>query len=402
MTPPSPENSPPSKAISTMKTIVILGAGLAAIPLIRQTMVNTVLERNNLKLIVVAPNTHFQWPIAMPRAVVLGQLADNKVFIDLEPTFKDFPPSKFEFVQGKASSLEPASNLVTVALNDGGTQTVTYDVLIIATGARAREGMPWKSLDTSEKTKLKLHSLQEQVKNARTIVVAGGGITGVETAGEIGFEYSESEKDVFFIHDNPLPLGPPVIDSVRKQCKTELEKLKVNIIPNTTVVSATPSGNDIVLELRNSDGTTKSLTAQAYLPSTGIIPNPEFAPASLKDSKGYIKQTTQLQAEGHPNIFVIGDAGNLEVSKVHYAEAQAVHLIKNLPTYLDGGKMPEYAINPKQVFGITIGRSRGTGQVGTWKVFSFPIWFLKGRYLGTEYAEGWASGKRTVAKTFER
>lgn len=386
-----------------MKTIVILGGGVAAAPLIRQTMVNTVMKRDDLKLVVVTPTTHFQWPIAMPRVVVPGQLADAKVLIPLEPTFKEYPASKFEFVLGKATSLDPTSNLVVVALNSGGTQSVSYDALIIATGARAREDMPWKSLGTTEETKAKLHSLQEQIKNAKTIVVAGGGLTGVETAGELGFEYAKSgQKEVILIHDSDLPLGPPVMDSVRKASKTELEKLNVKIISNSTVVNATTSGNETTIEIRSKDGSTKTITAQAYLPATGIIPNTEFVPSNLLDARGFIKQTKLLQAEGHSNIFVIGDAGNLELSKSQAAEAQTVHLISALPAYLDSGKVAEYTPLAKAMFGVTIGRSRGTGQMGTMKMFSFLIWWFKGRSLGTDYADGWAAGKRTMARTFEK
>lgn len=386
-----------------MKTIVILGGGVAAAPLIRQTMVNTVLKRDDLKLVVVTPTTHFQWPIAMPRVVVPGQFADDKVLIPLEPTFKEYPASKFEFVLGKATSLDPTSNLVVVALNSGGTQSVSYDTLIIATGARARDDMPWKSLGTTEETKAKLHSLQEQIKNAKTIVVAGGGLTGVETAGELGFEYAKSgQKEVILVHDSDLPLGPPVMDSVRKASKNELEKLNVKIISNSTVVNTTTSGNETTIEIRGKDGSTKTITAQAYLPATGIIPNTEFVPSNLLDARGFIKQTKLLQADGHSNIFVIGDAGNLELSKSQVAEAQTVHLIAALPAYLDGGKATEYTPLAKDMFGVTIGRSRGTGQMGTMKMFSFLIWWFKGRSLGTDYAGGWAAGKRTMSKTFEK
>lgn len=386
-----------------MKTIVILGGGVAAAPLIRQTMVNTVMKRDDLKLVVVSPTTHFQWPIAMPRVVVPGQLADDKVLIPLEPTFKEYPASKFEFVLGKASSLDPTSNLVVVALNSGGSQSVSYDALIIATGARAREDMPWKSLGTTEETKAKLHSLQKQIKNAKTIVVAGGGLTGVETAGELGFEYAKSgQKEVILVHDSDLPLGPPIMDSVRKASKTELEKLNVKIITNSTVVKTTTSGDETTIEIRSKDGSTKTITAQAYLPATGIIPNTEFVPSNLLDARGFIKQTKLLQAEGHSNIFVIGDAGNLELSKSQAAEAQAVHLISTLPAYLDSGKVTEYTPLAKNMFGVTIGRSRGTGQMGTMKMLSFLIWWFKGRSLGTDYAGGWAAGKRTMSKTFEK
>ncbi|KAH7152473.1 hypothetical protein B0J13DRAFT_439146 [Dactylonectria estremocensis] len=386
-----------------VKTIVVLGAGPAAIPVVRQTMVNTVLKRDNLKIILVSPNANFHWPVATPRAVVPGQLPDEKIMIPLAPTFAEYPPSKFEFVLGKASSLDPASNTVSIELGAGGSREINYHTLVIATGARARDDMPWKSIGTAEETTKKIHTLQEQIKNAKTIVIAGGGMTGVETAGELGFEYSQKgQKEVILVYNEDLPLSAPATQGVRKATKSELERLKVKLIPNSTITNVTVEGNDTILELRASDGSTKSITAQAYLPAIGVIPNTEFVPQTLLDSKQFVKQTTYLQAEGHKNIFVIGDAGSLETTTLGHAEQQSKHLIKALPLYLDGGALPEYQAGEKPMFFVTVGRSRGTGQMGSFKVFSFLVWFMKGRYLGTDYAHLWAAGKKTMMTTFEK
>ncbi|KAF4338501.1 apoptosis-inducing factor 2 [Fusarium beomiforme] len=390
--------------MTDVKTIVVLGAGPAALPVIRQTMVNHVMKRKDLKMVVVSPNTHFHWPIAMPRVVVPGQLADDKVLIPFEPTFSTYPSDKFEWIQGKAISLDPASNLVSVELNNNAiVREVNYHTLVIATGSRTKDGMIWKDIGSTKATKAKLHEIQNQISKAKTIVVSGGGMTGSETAGELGFEYSQhGTKEVIFIYSGDLPLAPPASDAVRKQTLKELKKLKVNIMSKSTVISATPSGSDTILEVRSADGNVKKITTQAYLPATGIVPNTEFVPKTLLDSKGYIKQTTRLQVEGHKNIFVIGDAGSLENSQLGMADAQAQHLMKALPTHVDGGEVPEYSPAKKPMFAVTLGRSRATGQMGTMKLFSFVIWWVKGRYLGTDYADGWAAGKRTMMTVFEK
>ncbi|KAL6822368.1 hypothetical protein V8C40DRAFT_280455 [Trichoderma camerunense] len=385
------------------KTIVVLGVGIAAAPLIRQTMRNVVLKEKDYNMIVVAPNTHFHWPIAMPRVVVPGQLADDKAMIDLRPFFKEYPADKFDFVQGVASAMDPASNTVDVLLSSGASRTINYHTLVVATGTSSKDNMPWKSMGDTEHTKSRLREVQEQIKNAKSIVIAGGGQTGAETAGELGFEYSkEGRKEVYFIYNDSLPLAPPVMDSVRKQTKTELEKLKVKLVPNTKVTNVEYSGNDTILTLTSSDGKTRTLTTQAYLPTTGGTPNSSFVPAALLDSEGYINQTASLQAKGYNNIFVIGDIGNLEGSKAGVADAQTVHLIKALPIYLKGGAMPVYTPSTKVMVGITLGRSRGTGQMGSFKVFSFLIHYAKGRFLGTDYAHLIAAGKKTLLTTYEK
>ncbi|KAL7949161.1 hypothetical protein V8C42DRAFT_313486 [Trichoderma barbatum] len=386
-----------------MKTIVVLGVGVSAAPLIRQTMRNVVLKEKDYNMIVVAPTTHFHWPIAMPRVIVPGQLAEDKAMIDLRPLFKEYPADKFEFVQGTASAMDPASNTVSVALSTGGSRTINYHTIVVATGTSSKDNMPWKAMADTEQTKNRLHELHQQIQNAKTIVVVGGGQTGSETAGELGFEYSkQGRKEVYFIYNDSLPLAPPLLDSVRKQTKTELEKLNVKLIPNTTVTAVDYSGDDTILTLTSSDGKTKTLTTQAYLPTTGGTPNSSFVPESLLDNSGYILQTKSLQAKGYDNIFVLGDVGNLEGSKAGVADAQAVHLIKALPIYLRGGVMPEYTPNTKVMVGITLGRSRATGQMGSFKVFSFLIYYAKGRFLGTDYCHLIAAGKKTLMTTYEK
>lgn len=386
-----------------MKTIVVLGVGLAGVPAIRQIMRTVVLPSKEYKMIVVSPNTHFHWPLAMPRVVVPGAMDEDKVLLPLDPTFKEYPADKFEFVLGTANNLDPNGNVVSVALNSGSSRSISYDTLIVSTGSSAKEEMPWKLVGTADNTLDRLHSLQRQVENAKTIVIAGGGLTGSETAGEFGYKYAQNgTKEIYFVYSGKLPMYEAALTSVRKQIETDLSRMKIKLIPNTTVVQSTKSGSDIVLELRNKDGTTKKLTTQAYLPTTGIVPNSSFAPSNMLDKDGYIKQTTFLQAEGYKNIFVIGDVGNLEDSKAKKAHSQAEHLIKIFPQYLKGGALSEYQVDDKPMFGISLGPSKGTGQMGTWKIFGFMVWWLKSRYMGTDALPDVYLGKKTLGATFEK
>ncbi|KAG8421866.1 Apoptosis-inducing factor 1, mitochondrial [Metarhizium acridum] len=366
-------------------------------------MRTTVLKSKDYRMVVVAPTTHFHWPIAMPRVVVPGQMPVEKIMYPLEPTFREYPEEKFEFVLGSASDLDPEGSVVTVALNDGTSRAVPYDTLFIATGSSAKDEMPWKLVGTADNTFDRIHALQKQVQGAETIVVAGGGLTGAETAGEIGYQYGrKGNKEVYFIYNDDLPLSPGVMESVRKQTKVGLERMKVKLVPKTTVTKATTRGRDTILELRHADGTTRTLTAQAYLPTTGVTPNTSFVPKSMLDENGYVRQTSFLRADGYKNIFVVGDAGSLEDNRSLAADAQAGHLIKFLPAYFEGGSLPEYKVNSKTMYGITLGQSKATGQMGNMKVFSWIVWFLKGRFLGTDKVPGIAAGKMTMSATFEK
>lgn len=380
------------------KTIVVLGAGIAALPIIRQTMRQVVLKSKDYNLVVVSPNTHMLFPIAMPRAIVPGQLSEDKYMVPLSKQFAQYPKDKFEHILGAADSLDPDAKIVKVAGRE-----VKYDTLIVATGATYKEDVPWKTLDTTEQTKSKIQEYQKAIEAAKSIVVVGAGPTGSEVAGELGFEYAKhGKKEVTLVYKEDQPLLPGMLSSVRKQARVELERLNVKLVPNSTVTKVTKQGKETVLEL-TSKGKTTTLKAEVYIAATGVQPNTSFAPAAMLDSKGYLKQNKTLQAPSYPEIFIVGDAGNLEDSKATIADEQSVHLIKALPAHLLEGKaIPAREVNTKNMYAVTLGRSKATGQMGGWKLPSVMLWWVKGRTMFTEFAEGLTTGVRTTSTVFEK
>lgn len=349
-----------------------------------------------------AVHLHFPrsfWNIASVRGVVPGQFGDDVLFYPIEPELAQYPKDSWELVLGKAATLNDDKNTVVVATNDGDRRTIAYDAIVIATGTRAKEDMPWKEVGTTEQTKKVLHDVRQQLTAAKTIVVAGGGITGTETAGEIGFEFAQKgKKDVYFVYADQLPLGPPLADNVRKAALNELTKLKVKSIPNTKVTAVkTEANGQKTLELTGKDGKKTTMTTDAYVPTIGSIPNTSFVPSSMLDPRGYVKQDASLRVPGHDNVFVVGDVGNLEDEYGRIADLQTQHVVKSIHAHFTGAAKPaDYVADPKVIAGITIGRSRGTGQMGTWKLPSIMIWLAKGRHIGTDYAKQLVQGKRTL------
>lgn len=382
-----------------MKTIVVLGAGFAALPIIRQTMRQVVLKSTDYKLVVIAPNTHMLFPIAMPRAIVPGQITEEKYLIPLSKQFSQYSKDKFEHILGSAEALDPEAKIVRV-----GEREVKFDTLIVATGSTYKEDVPWKILDSTEKTRSRIQEFQTEIKAAKSIVVVGAGPTGSEIAGELGFEYSKhGTKEVTLIYNHDQPLLPGMLDSARKQARLELERLNVKLVPSTTVTKVTKEGKESVLELTSKDGKKSTLKTDVYIPATGIKPNTSFAPASMLDASGYLNQNKSLQSPSYPNIFIVGDVGNLEASKASLADEQAVYLIKNLPAHLLQGKaIPEREPTSKEMIAVTLGRSKGTGQMGSWKLPSFMVWYVKGRTMFTEFAEGIVKGVKTTSTVLEK
>lgn len=185
------EPSNPELQPQTMKEILILGGSYGGISTAHRIL--KAATATPIKIILVTPNTDMFWNMAASRAVLPGQFSDEQIFQPIAEGFKQYGKGKFEFVLGTAKSLDVEGKKVLV-LTQGGERSLGFDYLVLATGSRTRGDTPLKGLGSTEETKRVLHEFQGRIERAKTIVVAGGGVTGVEVAGELGGEYGLQKK----------------------------------------------------------------------------------------------------------------------------------------------------------------------------------------------------------------
>lgn len=176
------------------QTVLVLGASYAGIVIAHKLLKHTRSAVKDFKVVLVNPSTHFYWNLASVRAIVPGQIKDKEIFQEITDGFR-YPPEAFEFVEGFAESVDEEKKIVTIRAVSG-EQKQPYDILIVTTGARTVDKQaPWKAGGTYEEMLESLHEVQKKVEKAESIVIAGGGPTGVELAGELGFEYRD-KKDI--------------------------------------------------------------------------------------------------------------------------------------------------------------------------------------------------------------
>ncbi|KAI0442644.1 putative FAD binding protein [Xylaria telfairii] len=378
------------------KTVVVLGAGMAGLPIAHYLLRKTSTQHTDLRVVLVSPHDTFYWKIASVRFALPDQMAEDKYMYPLAEQFTSYSPKKFELVIGAAETLDPEKNTVGVRA-DGELRNIEYHTLIVATGSRYRDNMPWKEVGTSAQTRASLAKLRSEIRDARSIVVAGAGLTGVEFAGELGSAYGKSGlKEITLVGAGELPLEERIKKSVRETARNELKKLGVKYIGGARVTTKTSEGaaSAKTITLTRADGTTQTLTADLVVPTFGVVPNTSFAPEAMRDAaSGCLKQGADLRVSGHKNIFVVGDAGNLQPAQAANSDTQTRHLMTQFSSYFGGGPIKPYVFEAdKTQVALTIGRDRGTGQVGSFQLWSILIWFLKGRYLGTNTADAYAKG----------
>ncbi|CAK7263182.1 hypothetical protein SEPCBS57363_000438 [Sporothrix epigloea] len=445
-------------------TIVILGAGYAGVPMAHHLLKRTPTSIAHVRVILVAPNDALFWNAASPRGFLPVDSAkssanpkgtpgfgDDRLFYDLAPGFAKYNnesgAKRFEQLLGRATSLDPDRPTVDVTLlagdGDGAVKkTIQYDTILIATGSDMADGMPFKIVPhggTAE-TKAALASYRAQVEKASHIVVAGGGMTGVEVAGELGSVFGSKvvggpapaapksqQKEIVLVINEPLPLGAySAKDSVRRTAANRLTALGVRIVNNSKVTASAARGGKTLLTLVGRDGQASTLETDVYIPAVGSTVNTQFLPERLLDTSSEgrrrVRTRTTLQAEGYDNIFVIGDAANLMAPSIKNVTEQLEVLAPNMQAYLSNwaatrgegntthngrvtasasaaAPLKEYSVNDTIVFAVSTGPAGGTGQMGSWKLLSYLIWLFKARFMGTENAQEYANGNRTFRNT---
>jgi NADH dehydrogenase FAD-containing subunit len=386
-----------SDATMSSTRVVILGGGVAGIATAHKLMKHVAPKVKGLTVTLVTPSTHAYWNYAAVRGVIPGEIPDAELFRPIEPGFDKYPKGQFQFVVGTATGLDLEGNAVRVQPSSGPETTIAYDQLVIATGSSLASNLPFKTIGSYNETIGAWHDLQAEVKAAKSIVVAGAGATGVETIAELAYKYGTSKKLTLII-DGDRVLST-LLPSVSKAAESELTKMKVELVRKvrvTGVEDAGLSGKKLTL----SDG--KTLSADLYLPLYGVRPNTGFIPPHLLDSNGNLKLQKTLQVVGHQNVWGVGDVGNVENKQAVRAEAQVIHLFSNLQAVLVGNaaaaapSLAEYKPAEKTTLVVTLGPKKGTGQIGTFKVFSFLVAFIKGKTIFMEKFQGLIEGKNII------
>ncbi|KAJ2904431.1 nucleotide-binding domain-containing protein [Zalerion maritima] len=361
------------------KTVLILGAGFVGITIAHKLLKETLPKVSDLKVILVTPNTHFYWNPAAVRGIIPGEVDDENMFMPIEPAFSKYPSRSFEFVLGKATGINTEGNEVVVSLGRAGDEKrIGYDHLVIATGSAMKaKDMPFKLMGTTEETQNRLHSLQKEVEGAGSILIAGGGPTGVETAAELGEKYSSSGKKITLVVASPRPLDV-LSEKSSSIALSTLQKLGVDVITGASVVGH--KGRQAELS------TGRTIDADLYLPLFGVTPNTEFLPSAMLTPRGDVLQEPTLQAKGFDNVWAAGDAGSVEWKTAAKADPQAAHVTQNLSAVLTGqGKagVKEY-VGGKMVMAATLGKNTGTGEMGGWRLWGWLVKMVKAKTLMVE------------------
>jgi len=358
--------------------IVVAGAGYAGLHVAQR--LGSWLERHQeIELTLLDHHDYHQLVIELPR-VATGSREEKDVQVGLGGVLSP----RVHFVQTAITALDPAARQVQTA-----GEPIRYDWLVLALGSRpndfnipgladrvlypySSEGAQavWDAVNATVRHAADSTDRDEQ-QRLMTVVIGGGGATGVELAGAFAEELPElagqygAPRDlgrVILVEAGPTILGgssPQLIE----RAGAILRDVGVDVRVNAAVAEATPEG------FRLKDGST---IAGGVFVWAGGIKAPALTTASglQVGYNGRIKVDRYLRALDRPEIFVAGDlasvvnpeTGHVLPPLAQIAVEQGDLVARNLRAAIEGKELQAFTFRDKG-FVVSVGNRKGVAEV---------------------------------------
>jgi apoptosis-inducing factor 2 len=388
------------------RNIVVLGASFAGLSAAHYMCRHTLPKLQNVKgvkyvLHLVDQSTHFWWHNSAPRAIVSVQEMQHKdTFVPIMDGFKQYSNLKDSFVfhQGTVNSLDTASRKVSINKTEGGEESLEYYALIIATGVKSPTPLTTFHGDHTVSQKA-LEEMNQKLKTAKEIVVAGGGPIGVETAGELGAHLKGQAKITLVAGSDKLL--PVLRKALADKAGKLLEKFGVKVLYNVKVQATEPSTDGkTTVKLDNGD----SISADVYIPAVGVEPNTSFLPANLKGDRGFIKTNAKTMRvdDAGSRVYALGDVAAVDKGGVlnmfNTVPVWGANFTHDLLSDAKAGTVAEksYQIKWPETQLVPVGAKTGVGAVNGWSLPGFAVSMMKGkdymlsRMPGVTQGEQWS------------
>lgn len=319
--------------------VLIIGGGFAGVSAAQA------LEKKGIKTLLVDKKDYFEVTFATLRDVADPKQTQNKA----RKHYKSFLSG--QFLQGSITSLSEK----TAKLADD--SEVHFEQAIIASGTRY-PSMPVAKSDNAMDLNSRNNELMDyhqKLKSAKKVMVIGGGVVGVELAGEIAFSMPNAQVSLAHSRD-------ALLDGYKAKAQTkslnQLQDLGVKVLFNT--------------RFEKSDGqyidtnTGKISDADMVFEATGVIPNNEFLKPQLSNilnTHGFIKVNDQLEVSGYDHLYALGDIADVGEAKLGYlAQQQGNYVAQSIIKKRKGKTNKGYKRNPLMAL-IPVGQKHGVVQL---------------------------------------
>jgi NADH dehydrogenase FAD-containing subunit len=267
---------------------VILGGGYAGL------MAAARLSRANTTITLVDARPQFVQRIRL-----------HELLAGSEPKTFEYAPllarRGINFTQGWIERLEPQQQRIVGRSSDGAALQLDYDQLIIALGSTTRTDIPGVAEHTLRlDDPATLHATQTQIRalaeRGGRVLVVGAGLTGIEAATELAERYPTLRVTLAAYGR----LGDDLSGAAQIHLRKRMRDLSI-ALRERAAVTAVEAGQAVL-----SDG--DALPFDLCVWTAGFVAPALAREAGLPvDPIGRVLVDATLQAQGYPNIFVVGD-----------------------------------------------------------------------------------------------
>ncbi len=310
------------------KDILIVGAGFSGMwaALSAARLVDKY-QREDIKITVIAPQ---------PELRVRPRFYENAVTTLVAPLQPLFDITGVNFLRGTVRQIFPDSKEVSWTDASGETRVSRYDRLVLASGSHVDRsqviGAQEHAFDLDQlesaavlEQHLKDLAYQAESEARNTVVVCGGGFTGIEMALELPGRLrnilgADAKTRVVVVERSPEP-GARYSEALRNVIIEASAELGVEWLVNAEVESVDAAG--VTLK----DG--RTIASQTVIWTVGVQANDLTAQIDApRDRQGRLHVNTALQVSGHEDIYATGDVAYAATDdKDHHALMTCQHAI---------------------------------------------------------------------------
>lgn len=293
--------------------IVVLGAGYAGMMTVKKLMKNLSPEEADIVL-VNKHNYHYQ--TTWLHEVAAGTINHNQARIMISDVIN---PNRVRLIYDSVVEVKKDENLVVLENSE-----ITYDYLVISLGFVTNtfgiKGMEENAFfiqdidgcqlirDHIEYQFAKYKNSSEKNDDDLTILVGGGGFTGIEFVGELAEKvpqlckkYDIDRRKARIINVEAAPSILPIFDKeLVNYAKTSLEQRGVEFRIGTKITECTKEGFVV-----GDEG--ELIKAGTIVWTGGVTGSPVLAKSGFEITRGKVTVNADLRAPGEENIFIIGD-----------------------------------------------------------------------------------------------
>ena len=289
------------------KQILIVGSGFSGMwAAIGAARLSAQEGNNSLKIAVLAP---------VPELRVRPRFYEEKVSTLVAPLNDLFTELGIEFIAGTAEKIDTNNKNVAYRDSHGVAKEVAYERLILATGSQAKRppiaglaeyAFDIDQLESAQAFEEHLDSLaaRPSTPERNTVVVCGGGFTGIELATELPARlrnrFGEDTKTKIIVVERGATVGGRYSESLRKTIEDASRELGVEWRLNSEVEAISAEG----VTLKNGE----RIPASTVVWTTGVEANTLSQQINAeRDPQGRLKVSASLQVPAHPDVYATGD-----------------------------------------------------------------------------------------------